>query len=554
MNDERLSCDFNALNISCRIGFLLHNAALKFWKFERQAKPKVSQPKIRIADVAQATNARVTGDAGRIVNDVTHNSQDVRAGSLFVAIEGASVDGHEFIEAAVGNGAAGVISEREPDANFINRFVNSNSNDNPQAAWLQVADARRGLAKAAACVHAYPSRDLDLIGVTGTNGKTTCAFLIAAILEHAQRKIALLGTVEQRIGKQKQKAVRTTPEASDTQRFLRRAVDADCTAAVMECSSQALDLRRCDALEFRAAAWTNLTPDHLDYHRSMNDYFKAKRMLFDGSTGSTPRVAVVNADDKFGRRLITELADLNAVTYGIERDADVMASNIEINLRGMSFDVVRGEQQRTRFQTPLVGRPHISNILLAICVGLELDINLNVISEAVKVCTGAPGRFEPVPHTGDFVVIVDYAHTEDALRNVLQTARQLVKEHQTGRVITVFGCGGDRDKIKRAPMGRAASESSDFVIATSDNPRHEDPEKILSDIEVGIEAGLKEVHKPYLKIVDRRAAIRRAIAEARSGDIVIIAGKGHEDYQIIGDDVLPFDDRAVAREALSELN
>jgi UDP-N-acetylmuramyl-tripeptide synthetase len=441
------------------------------------------------------------------------------------------VDAHRFVDQVMEQGAVGVISEQTRPANF-------------GGAWLEVEDARRALARAAAEVHNHPSRELQLVGVTGTNGKTTTTYLVASIAEAAGDPAALISTVEYRIAAERRKAERTTPEASDTQRLLRRAVEAGCPLAVMECSSQAIDLHRCDALRLSAAIFTNLTRDHLDYHGTMENYFAAKRRLFDGSLGEPPRVSVINIDDAYGRELMRELQSANApvVRYALELEGDVTAQDIEISLEGMRFRLLTPKGER-HLHSPLVGRPHIYNILAAVAAGLELGYELDVITRAVETCAGAPGRFERVPHAGDFAVVVDYAHTDDALLNALGTARNVTR----GRVITVFGCGGDRDHSKRAPMGEAAASLSDIVILTSDNPRTEDPLRIMADAEVG----LRSSSKPYQKIADRREAIHRAIAEARSGDVVVIAGKGHEDYQIIGRDVLHFDDKEVAREALA---
>jgi UDP-N-acetylmuramoyl-L-alanyl-D-glutamate--2,6-diaminopimelate ligase len=357
----------------------------------------------------------------------------------------------------------------------------------------------------------------------------------------------MTGTVEYRIGRERFKADRTTPEATDMQRLLRRAVETGCPVAVMESSSQAIDFHRCDALYASVAVFTNLTRDHLDYHKTMEHYWSCKRRLFDGSLNDPPRSSVINIDDERGLELARELREQGrrVVTYALNREADVTARRVENSLEGTSFELITREGGARPLHSPLVGRPHIYNILASVAAGLELGYNLDVISTAIESCTGAPGRFERVPHGGDFSVVVDYAHTDDALLNVLRTAREVV-EH--GRIITVFGCGGDRDRSKRAPMGEAAGSLSDIVILTSDNPRTEDPEKILADAE----EGLRSAHKPYEKIADRRKAIHRAIGEARTGDLVLIAGKGHEDYQILGREVFHFDDKEVAREALNE--
>jgi len=484
-----------------------------------------------LGDIAVATSAKLTGDEKAEALDVTHDSRQVRDGTLFVAIRGAQLDAHRFVAEAINRGAIGVISERARPEDF-------------SGAWLEVNDARRAVAIAAAAVYKHPSRDLQLVGITGTNGKTTIAYLVAAIVKAANECVSMTGTVEYVIGDEHLKAERTTPEATDMQRFLRRAVEADCRTAVMECSSQAIDLHRCDELFFSVAVFTNLTRDHLDYHGTMENYFAAKRRLFDNSFGAPPRVAVINIDDAYGRKLIaqTKENETRLSTYGLDATANVSAHDIEFSLEGMSFRLQTASDERV-LHSPLVGRPHIYNTLAAIATGLELGYELDTIALALKHCTGAPGRFERVPHTGDFSVVVDYAHTDDALLNVLRTARDVAPR----RIITVFGCGGDRDRSKRAPMGEAAASLSDVVILTSDNPRTEDPARILADVEEGMRAA----RKPYEKIPDRRLAIHRAISEARSGDLVLIAGKGHEDYQLIGKDVFHFDDKEVAREALA---
>lgn len=485
-----------------------------------------------IKAIAELTEGKLTGDETRVVTDVSHDSRRTGEGALFAAVSGALFDANKFVPQVMAQGAVGVLSEEPPPPDF-------------SGAWLQVANIRRAMALAAAEVQGHPSRELQLAGITGTNGKTTTAYLIASIPEAAGEPVAMTGTVEYRLGKQRFKADRTTPEATDMQRLLRQAVDIGCRTAVMECSSQAMDFHRCDELEFAVAVFTNLTRDHLDYHKTMENYWYAKQRLFDGRLGSRPRNSVINVDDPYGVELADKLESegLNVIRYAVKANADVTASNAEFSLEGMKFDLLTSGTQR-EFRSPLVGAPHIYNTLAAVASGLALGYSLDVITAALEVCTGAPGRFERVPHDGDFSVVVDYAHSDDALLNVLRTAREVVK----GRIITVFGCGGDRDRSKRAPMGEAAGSLSDVVILTSDNPRTEDPEQILSDAEEGI----KKTGKPYRKIADRSEAIHEAIAEARTGDLVLIAGKGHEDYQIIGREVFHFDDKEVAREALAQ--
>ncbi|HKQ99464.1 MAG TPA: UDP-N-acetylmuramoyl-L-alanyl-D-glutamate--2,6-diaminopimelate ligase [Pyrinomonadaceae bacterium] len=486
---------------------------------------------VTLGEVARILNGRLTGDEDGEVLDVTHDSRQAKDGYLFAAVRGGQLDAHKFVGQVMEQGAVGVISELECPANFA-------------GAWIEVEEMRRAMALAAAQVHGHPSRELQLVGITGTNGKTTTTYLVASIADAAGEPVAMTTTVEYRVGDERWKAERTTPEATDMQRILRRAVEAGCRTAVMESSSQAIDLHRCDALQYSVAVFTNLTRDHLDYHGTMEEYFAAKRKLFDGSLGGTPRTCVINVDDERGHELAKELeggGGTRVVRYGLNEDADVTATAVDHSLEGMGFLLLTPAGKRA-VRSPLVGRPHIYNILAATAAGLALGYDLDVVASAIESCKGAPGRFERVEHAGDFAVVVDYAHTDDALLNVLRTARDVTR----GRIITVFGCGGDRDHSKRAPMGEAAASLSDVVILTSDNPRTEDPLKILADAE----EGMKGTGKPYRKIADRREAIHQAISEAQKGDLVVIAGKGHEDYQIIGREVFHFDDKEVAREAL----
>lgn len=488
---------------------------------------------LTIRQVAHELDADFLGDEIIPVADVTHDSRRALDGTLFVAIRGLTVDGHRFIDDVIRRGAAGIISEYNKPANF-------------RGSWLKVKNARESLAKAAALVKGNPSHDLNLIGITGTNGKTTTTYLCFALAEAAGEKGAMLTTVEYRTGEKSEPAVRTTPEASDTNRFLRQAVSVGCTMAVMETSSQAIDLHRCDWLKFKVAVFTNLTRDHLDYHVTMENYFDAKKKLFDGRLGEKPASSVINIDDEWGRKLAADLIanGQRVLTFSLENNADLTAKNIDVSLiRGTSFllKTPAGEREVT---SPLVGRPHVYNMLAAAATALELGYELDAIQTGLAKCAGAPGRFERVRHGGDFAVVVDYAHSDDALLNVLKTARELTG----GKIITVFGCGGDRDRTKRRPMGEAAGRNSDFVIITSDNPRTENPLKIIEEIE----AGVKETGCRYSIVSDRRDAIFHAVFRSGINDVVLIAGKGHETYQIIGDDKFHFDDREIAQEALGK--
>jgi len=487
-----------------------------------------------ISAISEALNATLSGPSNADATDVTHDSRQVREGTLFVAIKGAAVDGHRFIDDVIRRGAAGIISEFDAPDVF-------------NGAWLKVSNARVALAKAASIINGEPSHKLDLVGVTGTNGKTTTTYLCYALAEAAGVKPAMLTTVEYRIGDKSEEAIRTTPEASDTNRFLRQAVDAGCGFAAMEASSQAIDLHRCDWLRFRIAIFTNLTQDHLDYHGTMENYFDAKKKLFDGRLGEKPESCVINIDDDWGLKLAEDLKAAGqkvvTISQNAESGADLTAENVEVSLLSGTTFLLRTPNGEKQISSPLVGRPHVYNMLTATAAALELGYSLDSIVNGLAKCVGAPGRFERVPHDGDFAVVVDYAHTDDALLNTLRTARPLTN----GRVITVFGCGGDRDKTKREQMGRVAGENSDVVFITSDNPRTEDPLKIIEAIEVGVKASGNE----FRSISDRRLAIQEAIKEAKTGDVVIIAGKGHETYQIVGNEKFHFDDREVAAEAIA---
>jgi UDP-N-acetylmuramoyl-L-alanyl-D-glutamate--2,6-diaminopimelate ligase len=403
----------------------------------------------------------------------------------------------------------------------------------------------------AATLYRHPSEELTLVGITGTNGKTTTSYVLASIFEAAGVRCGRIGTVGYRIGDRELEASRTTPEAPELQRMLRDMVADGCGACVMEVSSHALTLRRADHLHFAAAVFTNLTRDHLDFHRDMEAYFLAKRRLAEllPETG----IAVTNLDDRRGRDFAA--AAHRPVTYAIEHPADVRPGPLAFSLDGLRFDV-RTPRGTLRLTSPLVGRPNAYNILAAAATAMALDVPFDAIEQGVAALKDVPGRFQVVSSPADDVrVVVDYAHTDDALKNLLETARPLA----TGRVITVFGCGGDRDKTKRPLMGAVAARLSDLVVITSDNPRSEDPNQIIEEIKRGIvipadrrpPGGTAAKSTPYLAIVDRKAAIDRAIRDARPGDLVLIAGKGHEKYQVIGDRTLPFDDVEVARAALA---
>src|SRR5215510_2598360 len=370
---------------------------------------------VKARDIARVTSATLSGDENTVVSDVTHDSRRAKAGSLFAAVRGELFDAHKFIPQVMQQGAVGVLSEQDRPADF-------------RGVWLQVENIRRGMALAAAEVHHHPSRELKLTGITGTNGKTTCAYLIFSIPEAAGELVAMTGTVEYRLGKERKKADRTTPEAPDMQRLLRRAVDIGCRTAVMECSSQEMDFHRCDELHYEVAVFTNLTRDHLDYHKTMENYWYAKQRLFDGRLGSKPKTSVINVDDPYGVELANRLEKegMSVVRYAVKTSADISARDPEFSLAGMRFRL-HTPVADIDFHSPLVGPPHVYNTLAAVASGLALGYSLEVITKALQKCAGAPGRFERVPHENDFAVVVDYAHSDDALLNVLRTARNVTK-------------------------------------------------------------------------------------------------------------------------------
>ncbi len=488
----------------------------------------------RLGSLAVATHGTDAPALARPVRSVTYDSRRVAPGALFVALRGLVADGNTFVPQAVGRGAIAVVSEAGPRADV-------------SIPWLQVADARAALAALADVLYGEPSHHMAVVGITGTNGKTTTAYLISEILQQAGTKCGLAGTIVYRVGDQERSAQRTTPESSDMQQLLREMVDSGCGACVMEVSSHALALKRVDGIRFRAAVFTNLTRDHLDFHGDMDSYFASKRRLFDllPSDG----VAIVNVDDPRGRSLVD--LDRRVITYGIDRAADVMPGPLSFSLAGLAFDA-QTPRGPIAVRSRLVGRPNVYNILAATAAAIALDVPVESIERGLRSLTGVPGRFEIVSgDADDITVVVDYAHTDDALKNLLETARPLAPK----RLITVFGCGGDRDRSKRPLMGAVVARLSDVVVVTSDNPRSEDPQRILEDIMRGIQPAPGRSNgtaRPHLKIVDRRQAIERAIRMADAGDMVLLAGKGHERTQVIGERVLPFDDAAVAREALEE--
>ena len=460
-------------------------------------------------------------DADVEISSLAYDNRLVVAGTLFFCVPGYTRDGHDFAPDAIARGAAALVVERPLDLGI------------PE---IRVPSVRAAMAGAAARFHGDPTARLQTVGITGTNGKTTTAFLIRSLLEAAGRPAGLLGTVKSVIGGIEHEVLRTTPEAIDLQRTFAEMLDAGDEACVMEVSSHALELHRADAIHFAVAIFTNLTQDHLDFHETMERYYGAKRLLF---TDLAPAHAVVNVDDPYGARLAAELAPAQAITFALEHDATYRAGAIQTGLDGSRFTVT-GPDGVFELASPLTGRFNVSNVLAAFATARALGVAPDIAIGAIAAAGQVPGRFQSVAEGQDYAVLVDYAHTPDSLENVLRAARPLT----TGRLHVVFGCGGDRDRGKRPLMGEIATRLADRIIVTSDNPRSENPDAIIDEILVG--SGDDVEHE-----VDRRIAIERAIATAEPGDVVVIAGKGHEQGQEFeGGRKIPFDDVTVVRESL----
>jgi UDP-N-acetylmuramoyl-L-alanyl-D-glutamate--2,6-diaminopimelate ligase len=474
-------------------------------------------PQVRLADVAATVGAEVRGDANITVRDAAHDSRDVPAGSLFFCVPGEHADGHAFAQAAVDAGAAALVV------------------DHPLAVaapQLVVRSVREAIGPMAAAVFGFPARDLTVVGITGTNGKTTNTYLLESIFRAAGKRPGVIGTTGLRIDGAPSPLSHTTPEAPELHRTLARMRGAGVAAVAIEISSHALAQHRVDGLIVDAAVFTNLSQDHLDLHTTMEAYFEAKRALF---TPAHARHAVVNADDPWGRRVL-EAPSIPTTSYAVETDADVRAAEVSVEGSGSTL-IVDGVLVRSALR----GRFNVDNVLAALVAAQVVGVGIEVGARGVAEVRAVPGRMEPVDAGQDFTVVVDYAHTPDSIHSVLRGARGSAD----GRVIVVFGCGGDRDRAKRPMMGRAAAEDADLVIVTTDNPRSEDPEAIIDEITGGIPAGMTAIVEP-----DRATAIGRAIDAARTGDVVVVAGKGHETTQEVDGAFLPFDDREVARAAL----
>ena len=469
--------------------------------------------------------------AGLEVAGLEYDSRRVGKDFVFFAFAGSRVDGRQFAQDALAKGALAIVSELPRPAEW-------------SSAWIQVGHGRHALATAARNFYRRPDERVLFTGITGTNGKTTTAYLIETLLRGAGQVTGLIGTIEYRLAGDVRPSPNTTPESLDVMRFASELEARGGTHLITEVSSHALALGRVYGFQFHTAVFTNLTRDHLDFHGTMEEYGAAKRLLFAGQPG--PRWAVLNADDPVSKSMEPAGSGSRTIWYGLTDKADLRAENIVSGFTGLAFDVV-WSGRRAKVESPLLGRVNVSNILAALGAGLSYGLDLEAMARSVADCRAVPGRFEPVffsttTEGQSFLVAVDYAHTDDALRNAIQTARSLSK----GKVITLFGCGGDRDRTKRPLMGMAAAELSDFVVLTSDNPRSEDPLAIMNDAMVG----LRRFDTRHVAEPDRGKAIQLAIQEAQPGDVVLLAGKGHETYQILKDRTIHFDDRETAREVL----
>ncbi len=494
--------------------------------------------------IAEISAVGSTGGSSDVITGVEYDSRRVRPGAVFVAMKGGSTDGNRYVDKAIDAGAAGIITDSAQTFDHLTVYQAG-------VPAIEVEHGRIALAQASAAFFGHPERKLAAIGITGTNGKTTTAFLVESLLNLVARKTVMIGTIEYHVAGDVRPSIHTTPESRDLYELMAEGVSAGATELVTEVSSHALDQGRMAGISFDVAVFTNFTRDHLDYHQTMENYFAAKRLLFDGSRYAAPRVAVINTCDSHGEELARSARNAGAEvrTYGIGgvRKGDWRATSYTLTPSGATIDI-ETPAGSARIESHLAGEVNIFNLLAALVAAHARGIPFSQLVEAVPKLRPVPGRFQPVAAGQPFTVIVDYAHTDDALRNLIALARQMTGPTD-GRVITMFGCGGDRDRTKRPKMGQAAGEASDFVVATSDNPRSEDPLAILAEIEPALlSTGIQYVVEP-----DRTTAIRIALEKAAPGDVVLLAGKGHEKEQILSDRTIPFDDAEVALHALAGL-
>jgi UDP-N-acetylmuramoyl-L-alanyl-D-glutamate--2,6-diaminopimelate ligase len=475
---------------------------------------------------------KLIGNLDIDIEYISCDSRQTQKKSLFIAVRGHNYNGHNFVKSAINNGAVAVIVDHimELDSTITQ---------------IQVKDTQKIMARAAGNFYKYPSKELCIVGITGTNGKTTTSYLIKEVLEKNNIKTGLIGTICNYIGNLPIKAKNTTPNSIELQEILRTMINQNIEKCVMEVSSHALEIGRVEQCDFSVGIFTNLTEDHLDFHRTMEDYFKAKLKLF----YKTLKVNIVNSDDYYGKIIIEKLkqeTNVPIISYGIVTKADIRASDIELTKTGTKF-TVSANNKHSKIYLPIPGLFNVYNSLAAIACGLALDLDLDKIKEALTMIRGVKGRFETINTSSGFSIVIDYAHTPDGLEKILMTARQFC----TGRLIIIFGCGGDRDKIKRPIMGDIASNLADLCIVTSDNPRNEEPLSIIEDIINGIGNGQRG---KCTVVEDRKQALREAILLAEKDDVIVIAGKGHETYQIIKDEIIPFDEIKILTGILKEEN
>ena len=472
-------------------------------------------------------NSVIEGQLDVDISGITHDSRKVQSGNVFVAVQGEKMDGFAFIEEALQNGAQAVLSKRKKPDLF------------PKT-WIQVLDDREALGLCSANFYGHPSRKLKIVGITGTKGKTTISYILEEILKKANQVPGVIGTIAYRGPNINISAKHTTPEASDLQKMLRQMVDGGATHCIMEVSSHALELKRVTGVEFDVVVFTNLSGEHMDYHQNMDSYFEAKKKLF--HVGRNNRTAVINTDDDWGKKLISNIS-MEFLSVGLFPPAMVCAEKFEFDTNGTWFTAKFPSGTITLF-SHLLGKPNLYNTLSSLAVSLALNIPTDAIREGLAALQGVPGRFEKIQNSLGIHIYIDYAHTDDALKNLLETAQNLARE----KIILVFGAGGDRDKTKRPRMGAIAGKLADLTILTSDNPRTESPSAIISDIEQGIRT---TGPKKYLILPDRKEAIKKAFSLARKDDMILVAGKGHENYQILGNKIIPFSDKDVIHEILA---
>jgi UDP-N-acetylmuramoyl-L-alanyl-D-glutamate--2,6-diaminopimelate ligase len=486
---------------------------------------------MKLSQLLEKIEHQLYGPADIMVSGITYDSRRTKQGDIFVALPGHHVDGKTFISQAVAGGAVVIIADTRQYAENVTSVV--------------VSDPLAVLAEMSATLYGHPDKKLLLVGITGTNGKTTITYFLESIFKKAGRNPGVLGTVNYRHGATVVPAPNTTPQSADIYRIFGEMVEERCDSAIMEVSSHALALGRVKGIEFDIAVFTNLTQDHLDFHKTMDAYFDAKTKLFSSlgpGAKSFPKFAIINLDDPWGKKLTACAPGATVVTYGISEKANVSAQNIRISSKGAEFILVT-PQGRKKITIPHLGLHNIYNALATAAAALSVGIPFDTVISGLQSAPAAPGRLEKVDDGQQFTVVVDYAHTDDALKNVISALKELKPQ----RLITVFGCGGDRDRAKRPLMGEIATALSDYVFVTSDNPRSEDPQRIALDIEVGIR---RQHRNNYQVLLDREQAIATAISMAQKGDIILIAGKGHENYQIIGDTTIHFNDVEIAHKYL----